>query len=155
MKISAIALLSILASGQAFASVPPQTVSVTCDGQELALGKTGRTGQVVVAASTKGVYINAPWTINVSWKGSDVLVAPGSVCGAEITADIACTEYASGALEGVFTIFQACGIGAFDTRGLPHHVSDVRLSLWAGHGRFSCAAHDAGKYAQIELSNCR
>jgi hypothetical protein len=134
-------------------------VNLTCDAHELAPGNTARNGQVTLALSTDGKFINSAWALNVIWKGvDDALVQPGSVCGVAITQS--CFEKTRGWNNGVFSITQACGIGGFDTRGLPHHEADVNIALalnneGVAHGRFYCAAHNVGNYANIELTNCK
>lgn len=151
-------LLATLVLLSTAAHAEPQNISLTCDAHELAPGKAARNGQVTIALATDGKYVNSHWTVNVNWKGvDDALVEPGSVCGVAVSEQ--CFEKTRGWNGGAFGLTQACGVGPIDTRGLPHHVTDVSITLallgGVAHGRFSCAAHDVGNYASIELSNCK
>lgn len=149
--ISALFLLPVVAS----AAPAPYSASYTCDGRVLAPGDQGQRGTIVISTSTDGKYVNGPWALSVSWDGADKpIVAPGVVCG--VSLGEAC-EVSQGIRhsEETLEVTQACGIGAFDTRGLPHHVADVRFVISGDHGKVYCAAHDAGVYSNIELTNCR
>ena len=157
---SVLLAFALLSSAPAFAAaLGPQNISLTCDSHELAPGSVAHNGQVTLQLSTDGKYINSPWAVTVLWKGVDeALVQPGSVCGMAI-AD-SCFENTRGWTNGVFSLTQECGVGGFDTRGLPHHAADVNIVLARGadgvsHGRFYCAAYEAGNYASVELTNCK
>jgi hypothetical protein len=146
-------LALVLFPSLSFAGAPaPLDATWRCDGKELAIGDTGRTGTVDIHVTQDGKYVNSPWKLDVKFAGEQ-LAADGIVCGVRMNAD--CDNADGKLLANGLTVFQRCGLGAFDTRGLPHMEGDAVLALSDGHGRVACAAHDAGKYAQVELSNCR
>jgi hypothetical protein len=154
-----LALALLISPAAHAAALGPQSVNLTCDALELAPGNTGHVGKVTLALATDGKYINSRWTLSVIWKGVDQpIIGAGSVCGVAISDG--CFENTRSWVGGVFSLTQACGIGGFDTHGLPHHTTDVNIvlavnSAGVSHGRFSCAAHDVGNFADLELSNCK
>lgn len=129
-----------------------ESVSLHCHGQEMAPGNTGRQGEVNIVATKN----SDQWVMQVNWQGDNqVLVGPGVSCGVQVPAAATCSVVETNSAP-VFKLWQICGAGDFDTRGLPHHMFDAEFVLDSmNHGRFYCAAHDAKVYSNIELSDCQ
>jgi hypothetical protein len=148
--------LSLLLPLSAFA----KTTTFTCDGREITKGGQGRTGTMVVAATTDDRWHTSDGkqllsALNVEWF-DETLVAPGKACGVELATND-CTTFGYNTNGGLsYSIRQDCGVTGFDTRGIPHRESEltVVLNSRADHGRFSCVAHDAKRHEYIQLSNC-
>lgn len=148
------------------ASAHAENLNLVCDGHEQvsANAKSGKIlvsvqGNVVETAPNYYGY-EAGYAINIQWQDGAIINAPGVTCGVAIEPAKKCeVERMNPSLKlAPFTLFEKCGVGAFDTRGLPHQSFSTRLTISNGldHGFFYCAAHDVEPAVanHIELSHC-
>lgn len=144
-----------------------ENLSLICDGQEQ-VSHDAKSGKIIIAVQGN-VIETAPYyygyeegyVISVQWQNGSVIKAPNVTCGVVIDPAKKCeVERMNPGLKlAPFTLFEKCGVGAFDTRGLPHQAFSTRLTISNGldHGFFYCAAHDTDPVVanHIELSHCK
>jgi|GEM_PF-6621265 len=143
-----------------------ENLSLICDGQEQ-VSHDAKSGKVLISVQGN-VVETAPnyygyesgYAVHVQWQNGSVINAPGMTCGVAIDADKRCEVQRMNPdfKLAPFTMFEKCGVGAFDTRGLPHQAFSTRLTISNAldHGFFYCAAHDTYPVVanHIELSHC-
>jgi len=138
-----------------------QCFALTCKGQELAVGNSGKQGTLLITATNDVAADkdNEAWNLSVKWTdSSEMLLANGFVCGTPIPSSVTCSLHREGPINLATHFFAACtdegDEGRFDTRGLPHHVAEAALSLDSkrDHGGFYCRQD---KQIRILLTNCR
>jgi hypothetical protein len=133
------------------AHAAPESISLSCDGQQLAIG--GLQGPVTIQASTAGqTTYHSPWTINVAFQGAPIL-APGQACGAPIASGLECT-YDRSLPNSPFQLLQRCGDLEPNT-GFPRASVEAMITLDGDHGRIYCSNRHGGQVWNIELSGCK
>jgi hypothetical protein len=132
-----------------------ETQTVVCQGNELAIGNTGKRGEIVITATKLSEdKSDKRVDLTVEWSGSDSkLTGPGIVCGQELPAGVECTSIASHPGDLSFQINSVCGeaqrVGSIYT----HEFSTfVVLGYARAQGRVNCRANGIPK--SIEISRC-
>jgi hypothetical protein len=138
-----------------------ETVSLICDGVTQTIPSQVQSGKIEILVageeSLDSHHFDGAYLYSVNWQDASLpaLRGDGVNCGVAISG-APCSLEKSGP-NFPFSVYEACGVGAFDTRGLPHQKFSSRLTLSDDHGFFYCAAHDAvpAVYKHIELSHCQ
>jgi len=132
---------------------PAESVSLTCNATVLAPGGQGATGPITINASTPGIYLNAPWTINVGFQGGAIM-APGSACGAPIEAGLNCDSFRDGSGNKPFVLVQRCGDVGMDP-GVPRAPVEASIVIDDDHGYIYCSNRNGGDTYHVRLSDCK
>lgn len=148
----------VLALGFVTATASADSLTVVCDGKSRV--KSGKV-EITVAGdlfqpSPNYYFYDAGYTYNVHWQDSSRALKSASMTCGVTSAQAECSLQASGP-NVPFSIYEACDVGAFDTRGVPHETFSSRLTISKDHGSFYCAARTVAPVViqNIQLSNCK
>ncbi|MGZ3710547.1 MAG: hypothetical protein ACXVBE_02280 [Bdellovibrionota bacterium] len=132
-----------------------ETQTLVCQGKELAIGNTGKRGEIVITATKlTDIKYDRRVDFTVQWSGSDsMLTGPGIVCGQELPAGEECATEVSHPGNLSFQINSVCGKATYIGSVPTHKFSTfVVLGYARANGRVNCRAN--GAPMSIELSHC-